>query len=352
MKHTLLAAVILGAAVAGVAALVEDSAAGPTVGGGTRSAPAPPQTEFVVDYPPVLLGPPMLTYDVPVTNTTGRRVTFDQVACLCACSETSRPKDSLDPGESMVVRLIVRPGSRYGPDRFSCSWSDQDGNRWAVVARVTLLRQEQFEERRVSFGTVEPGQTATAGATFKQHALKVEGLPPVPDFRSDHPRVKVTVAGTTTEQTPDGYACRTVRLIVTTTVMSGDGEAGALIRPVPVLDAMSFASTLVVDWKVSKSVDFFPSRVVFTPGGPKTVRVLFRNEDGKELKLHTAKVSHPDRLSVTFPPAGSGGAVMAVTLLPGASAERLVGEIVVETSGTGSKSVAVPYLILAGEGRP
>jgi hypothetical protein len=252
----------------------------------------------------------------------------------------------------MVVRLIVRPVSRYGPDRFSCSWHDQDGNRWSAVARVHLLRKEEFEERRVSYGTVQPGQTVTVGATYKQHALEVEDLPPVPSFRSDHPRVSVTVGSTTTEQAPGGYACRVVRLKVTATISAGDGEAGALIRPVPQLDPLACATTLSVDWKVKRAVDFFPSRVVFTPGGPKTVRVRFRDEGGKGVKLHNATVSHPDRLSVTFPAGGADDTDMEVTLLPGENGGRAAGEIVVETSGTGSKRVAVPYLILADAGRP
>src|SRR4051812_15038001 len=57
---------------------------------------------FEVDHSALLLdGTVEVAFEVSVHNRTAEAVRFGPVGCHCGCSESTRPRDQLGPGESM-----------------------------------------------------------------------------------------------------------------------------------------------------------------------------------------------------------------------------------------------------------
>lgn len=259
------------------------------VGPSTQTPPARiPACDFVSELPAVLPDDSeTITLMVPVRNHHADTVRFGTPICDCACTTCEFASSELRPGDETTLRMAVRVSGKFGPQRFTCRWSDDAGRSWSATAAVTICPTSQFEPAVIDLGTVRPAAVLTACLSYVQHWRAEEAEPPPPQIDPTDPGARVVLGEPVLARIGDGVTRRTTPVTVTAT--SG-ADAGAGLTTVTVRHPVP--ASAAVRWHVPTAVSVVPERLVFRPDETeRTARVRWR--DGIVPSDVSARASSP-----------------------------------------------------------
>ncbi|QVL30665.1 DUF1573 domain-containing protein [Telmatocola sphagniphila] len=229
---------------------------------------------FTKELPPVIIDDDdaeLISTTFTVKNDRERAITFSPVRMSCSCQDAELSKQTLQPGESTILRMGLRPATRSGAQKITCAIDEIGGDTKTFELRTTIYRKAQFSEPVIHFGMVDPLSVYEKSFAITFAATTETQLPKNIVFSSQG--TVISKINEVIEPMKDGCWVKrisaTSKLIAPTELGSGGSNLTATYSIGTESPQMQ---SIQVDWFVRSPFSVSPSRVGILPAEVKDAK--------------------------------------------------------------------------------
>jgi hypothetical protein len=300
---------------------------------------------------------PVQVWKLPVTNDTGRAVSFIGLDRSCTCTEAELGTWQLAPGEATTLKIAADVRGRSGKQKFICQLGDDAGGVWRYEVETTVYEPARFEGNAtaVPFGLVEPNEAVERATTLAVYGSSRADLPDAVRVESSSDRVTAAVAAATTRECEPGIWERTFPVYVRLAAPAEVGTGYTRLTARWTQRGAERTAEITAQWNVRSRFAFDPVYVVFRGSGQNSAvnqpadgreqTVTLRRTDGRGFTIKAVR-DCPDGVSHAIEPA-EGGYRVKFTLMPRPERRYLSATVLIDTDDANEP---ILRLTLAGIG--
>ncbi|MFO0946049.1 MAG: DUF1573 domain-containing protein [Planctomycetota bacterium] len=264
-----------------------------------------------------------------IKNTLARDITITRVNKSCSCTSVELERNTLRPGETSALKMVVDLRGRTGPFSTECVVHHDAGEPWRYRLKCQIYPEVEFDVPMIRLGDISPGSTKVA--RFKVSISSRGSMPPIPEIKvlGSGNHLAYDVRGGTAETIKNGLFRRhfAARLHLESAGLSGVGDSRICFS-----DNAGHSADLGVTWRAVEYIDVQPKRVFFAkPDSEVKQNVLVRLINGSPFRVARIECSSVDVRCSSSRDGTSSEHVLTIEIDPTSFDHFLAAKVLVQT---------------------
>ncbi len=301
----------------------------------------------------------LIEHEFQVTNTTGQAIEILGETHSCTCTEVAVRKGKLEPGETIVLKLKVKPYLNRADGSISCTLKTNhpQWKEWTYFLHYRCFPDAQIVADRVDLGTIwvdRPSPSASASSSRAPDAwLEVydtDTKGQVKHAQIESPPGVTARVGVSSESVLDS-GVRKVRYPIFLDLDRSNTRLGTFAQPLNVRVSSKIIGTTTLVWTVAGPLTIDPPQafvgVIVGPNPPNPVRLAVRSVRGTPFRILAVK-GNSELIIATTEKAGEAAKEHTIAIgtsqsKPTTKAAAISRDVTIETDLPGAETFRLPW---------